>query len=305
MALREPAWRTFAAELNAAMHEERGTGERAATYLLSPYGARMNRVLLAGTLSSPETIGKDPAQPFWRARLVDPTGTISVTAGAFQPRAMAQLQSVQGPRTAMVVGKVHLYRGNDGTAYISVRAESLRTIDELTLRALYADALSQSFDRLELVGRLATDPHLPDDRFDGAPTVWVRAARDSVRRYPTVDRAGYRAALKGVLEVVEGAHAVLPPPTPTPTHVRITSSEPPAAAPRAAPSAEERAHESAFLDVLDELVDNSSDGYADLKELVQRLAEHGLSAEMAEELLDRLQEDGVVEEPIVGRLRRA
>ncbi|MCW6167536.1 MAG: hypothetical protein LVQ64_03710, partial [Thermoplasmatales archaeon] len=103
----------------------------------------------------------------------------------------------------------------------------------------------------------------------------------------------------------EGTHAVLPPPAPTPTHVRITSSEPPAAAPRAAPSAEERAHESAFLDVLDELVDNSSDGYADLKELVQRLAEHGLSAETAEELLDRLQEDGVVEEPIVGRLRRA
>ncbi|MGI0067765.1 MAG: hypothetical protein ACREB9_05030, partial [Thermoplasmata archaeon] len=126
-----------------------------------------------------------------------------------------------------------------------------------------------------------------------------------VRRYPTVDRAGYRTALKAVLEVLEGKLPVLPPAPPASGHLKITPAEPPAPAAREAPSAEERAHESAFLDLLDELVDSSSDGYADLKELAQRLAEHGLSAEMAEELLDRLQEDGVVEEPIVGKLRRA
>ncbi len=305
MALREPAWRTFAAELNAALQEERGTTERAATYLLSPYGARMNRVLLAGTLSSPETIGKDPSQPFWRTRLVDPTGTIPVTAGAFQPRAMAQLQAVPGPRTAMVVGKVHLYRGNDGTAYISVRAEGFRTIDEATLRGIYADALAQSLDRLDLVQKLVGDPTLADDRFDGRPAAWIRAARESALRYPTADRPGYRAALRAVLEVVEGTRAVLPPASPAAAEVRVVPAEPSIPPPRTAPSAEERAQESTFLDLLDELVDNSSDGYADLKELVQRLAEHGMSSEMAEALLDRLGEEGVVEEPIVGRLRRA
>ncbi len=307
MALRETAWRTFAGELNAAMQEEHGTGERAATYLLSPYGARVNRVLMAGILSTPEPIGKDPAQPFWRARLADPTGTVSVTAGAFQPRAMAQLRSVPAPRTAMVVGKVHLYRGGDATAYISVRAEGIRTIEETALRGIYADALAQSLDRLDLVEKLAREPDLPDDRLGthGAPAAWVRAARESVRRYPSVDRAAYRAALKNVLEVVEGKRPVLAAAAPPPGTLRVTPAEPPPSAPRPAPSAEERAHESAFLDVLDELVDGSSDGYADLKELVQRLAEHGLSAEAAEEMLDRLQEDGVVEEPIVGRLRRA
>lgn len=305
MALREAAWRVFAHELLASLQEERGEGERAATYLLSPFGSRMNRVLLAGTLSSPETIGRDPSQPFWRARLVDPTDTVAVTAGAFQPRAMAQIQSVPGPRTALVVGKVHLYRGSDGTGYVSVRAESIRTIDEGEMRATFADALRQTLDRLDLLRRLATEPSVPDDGLvkDGLPEVWVRAARESVRRYPTIDREAYRQRLRAVLEVIQGARPPLPPVPSGPSSVKITRSEPSPAP--AAPVDRDHRGESEFLDVLDELSEASSDGYADLKELAQRLAEQGISPERSEEILDHLQEDGAVEEPIVGKLRRA
>lgn len=305
MALRETAWRVFAAELLSALQEERGDGERAATYLLSPYGSRMNRVLLAGTLSTPETIGRDPSQPFWRARLVDPTDTIAVTAGAFQPRAMAQLRSVAGPRTALVIGKVHLYRGTDGTGYVSVRAETVQTIAEEEMRATFADALDQTLDRLELCRRLAHDPP-PSDALlagEGFPTTWIAASRESLKRYPTIDREAYRTRLASVLEVVSGARAPLPPAPPPSAGVRITREEG-----VAAPSAvaeRDRTGESEFLDALDELAEASSDGYADLKELAQRLTEHGIVPERAEEILDHLQEDGVVEEPIVGKLRRA
>lgn len=304
MALREPAWRVFASELLASLQEERGSGERAATYLLSPYGSRMNRVLLAGTLSSPETIGRDPSQPFWRARLVDPTDTIAVTAGAFQPRAMAQIQSVSGPRTALVVGKVHLYRGSDGTGYVSIRAESIRTVRDEEMRAALADALSQTLDRLDLYRRLTAEPIPTDEllRKEGYPAVWIHAARESLRRYPTIDREAYRTRLAPVLEVIAGTGPPLPPPPPT-SSVRVTRDAPPP--PPVALAERDRTGESEFLDVLDELSEASSDGYADLKELAQRLVEQGISPERSEEILDHLQEDGVVEEPIVGKLRRA
>ncbi|MGI0139647.1 MAG: hypothetical protein ACREBT_00620 [Thermoplasmata archaeon] len=306
MARREPAWRVFAAELTASLQDERGTGEKAATYLISPYGARMNRVVVAGTLSSPEAIGRDPAQPFWRARLVDPTGTVAVTAGGFQPRAMAQLQSVHAPRSALVVGKAHLYRGNDGGGYALVRAESIRSIDEATLHGVLADSLRQSLDRLDLLRRQSTAA-VSDEELaaEGVPAIWVRAGRASIDRYPTLDREGYRPMLFRVLEYLEGGRPLLPPGPPASPALRITRAEgaPPAA--RAPPTEADRAAESAFLDVVDELADTSSDGYADLKELVQRLVGHGVSANRAEELLDRLQEEGVVEEPIVGKLRRA
>lgn len=91
MALRETAWRETAAEILTALQDERGTGERASTYLLSPYGSRMSRVLIAGTLHPPESIGRDPTQPFWRSRLVDPTGTVAITAGGFQPLSLIHI----------------------------------------------------------------------------------------------------------------------------------------------------------------------------------------------------------------------
>jgi RPA family protein len=51
MSGRETAWRVLAQEFGASIEEEKGVGERAASYLLSPLGARMNRVLVAGVLS--------------------------------------------------------------------------------------------------------------------------------------------------------------------------------------------------------------------------------------------------------------
>jgi hypothetical protein len=80
---------------------------------------------------------------------------------------------------------------------------------------------------------------------------------------------------------------------------------PPPRAPPPAPTAEEREEESVFLDLMDQVADVSTDGYADLKELFARVAARGLVPDRAEATLNRLEEEGVIEEPIVGKLRRA
>ena len=295
-----------ARELESSLEEERGEGDRAATYLVSPFGARMNRVLLSGTLSPAEPIGRDESQPFWRARLTDPSGAVAVTAGSFQPRAMAQLRSSNSARPAIVVGKVHLYRGRDGVGYVSVRAEAVRFVAETDERSVLADVVRQTLDRLDLVERIEKGPSVADDRLvaDGAPRPWVRAAREALRRYPSVDRAAFRHELRAAVRHVAGdsgpvASSIGPAPT-----VTITRA-PPARPPPPPPSTAERAEESAFLDQLDEIADISADGYADLKELLGRVAERGMSADHAEAVLNRLEEEGVIEEPIVGKLRRA
>ncbi|HTT14436.1 MAG TPA: hypothetical protein VMG81_01470 [Thermoplasmata archaeon] len=304
MALREPAWRVTARELETSLEEEKGTGERAASHLLSPFGARMNRVLVAGTLSPAEPIGRDEAQTFWRARLADPTGAVAVTAGSFQPRAMAQLRSATTPRSAVVVGKVHLYRDRSGVGYVSVRAEALRSVSEVEERSVLADAVRQTLDRLDLVERIEKGTALSDAeaRTEGLPVAWVHAARDALRRYPQVDRAAFRRELKAAVRRVAGDSGPVPrPPSPSVTIVRA----PPPRAPPPTPTPAERAEESVFLDLLDEVAEVSADGYADLKELLARVAERGVVPGRAEATLNRLEEEGVVEEPIVGKLRRA
>ncbi len=314
---REPAWRVLAQEFDASVEEEKGVGERAASYLLSPLGARMNRVLVAGVLSAAETVGRDPENPFYRARLQDPTGTIRVTAGGFQPRAMAALREVGTPIPALVVGKVHLFRGRDGTAYASVRAEAVRPATAEEVRHHLADAVEQTADRIRLVEALRAEPVGSDSPIAGFPAAWVRSAREARRRYPAVDPATFRGPLNGVLRTVTGEEPLpavpvaslpaAPPPVPTSSTARapatVTRALPPA--PPRAPSAAERAEESAFLDVIDQLSEQSADGYADLKEVVRAAARTGVTSQRAEELLGRLEETGAVEEPIVGKLRRA
>ena len=306
MALREPAWRVTARELESSFEEERGSGDRAASYLLSPFGARMNRVLVAGELSPAEPIGRDDASTFWRARLTDPSGAVAVTAGSFQPRAMAQLRAAREPRPCLAVGKVHLYRGRDGVAYVSVRAEAVRSVSENEERALLADAVRQTLDRLDLLERIEKSPSTTDEELvaEGIPLSWAHAAREALRRYPTVDRAAFRRELGPAVRRVAGESGpVASTSAPSPA-VTVTRATPPRAPPPP-PSAAERAEESVFLDLLDEIAEVSVDGYADLKEVASRLEAQGVVADRVETVLNRLEEEGVVEEPIVGKLRRA
>jgi RPA family protein len=306
MAFREVAWRVLARELESSLEEEKGEGDRPVGHVLSPFGARMNRVLVAGTLSPAEPVGRDDPPTFWRARLTDPSGAVPVTAGGFQPRAMAQLRAVTVPRPSIVVGKVHLYRGRDAVAYVSVRAEAIRAVAESDERAALAEIVRQTFDRLDLIERLEKEPAVPDEtlRAAGSPRPWIRAARDALHRYPNVDRAAFRRELRACVRRVAGdsgpaASAPSPPPT-----VRVSRAPPPAPPP-AAPTAAERADESLFLDLVDELSDHSVDGYADLKDVLEQIAQRGVHGERAEAVLNRLEEGGVLEEPVVGKLRRA
>jgi uncharacterized protein len=301
---REPAWRVVSRELESSLEEERGSGERAASYVISPFGARMNRVLLGGTLSPAESIGRDPAQPFWRSRLSDPTGGVAVTAGAFQPRAMAQLRASDSPRPALVVGKVHLYKGRDGTAFLSVRAEALRPVGENEERAVLAEAIGQTLDRLDLVDRLsrARPESVETLAQEGVPAVWIAAAQESARRYPDVDRVQFRRELRAAIRRVAGLSRASDVPSPPPT-VQIRRD--PTPLPAEPPSAAERAEEALVLEFLDQVADASLDAYADRRELLARVGSRGIGPARAEAVLTRLEDEGVVEEPIVGKLRRA
>lgn len=313
MSGREPAWRVFANEISASLFDEKGTGERAASYLLSPLGARMNRVLLVGTLATAEALGDDEARPFLRSRLTDPTGALTVTAGSFQPRALLGLRGVSGTDPYLLVGKAHLFVGRNGSAYPSVRVEAVRRLEAPEARAAWAEAVDQTLRRIELMEALRAGGSVPGGAL--LPRGWIDAARASISRYPSVEPASFREGLGAVVRAL-GPTAAAPgavpreptppraaPPTSAP-RVRVTHSAAPAP-PAAAVSAAGRAQESAFLDIVDELSDRSADGYADLREALGLAGRRGVDGPEAERLLNRLEEEGVLEEPVVGKVRRA
>jgi RPA family protein len=147
---REVARRVFAEELKSSNYSFRDGEEQhqyAPQYLLTPTGARCNRVFLVGTLTERDDIGGDTE--YWRGRMVDPTGSVLIYAGQYQPEAAQVLAGIEPPAFVAVVGKPNLYQTEDGSVIISVRAEAVQQVDEATRNQWILDTALRTQDRLK------------------------------------------------------------------------------------------------------------------------------------------------------------
>ncbi|QZY00626.1 RPA family protein [Halobaculum rubrum] len=145
---REVARRVFAAEYNDASYTfKESDDERAPLYLLLPTGERANRVFVVGTLTEKEDVGED--SEYWRGRIVDPTGTFFTYAGQYQPEAASALRELEPPAYVAVVGKPRTYETDDGNVNVSVRPESITTVDAATRDRWVAETAARTLDRIE------------------------------------------------------------------------------------------------------------------------------------------------------------
>ncbi|MFW5953323.1 MAG: RPA family protein [Candidatus Natronoplasma sp.] len=126
---REVAWRVFANEFNESTLEIKGAEERAPSYLVTPLGAKINRLYAVGVLTEKENIG-DPKEPMWRARVTDQTGTFFVSAGQYQPEVTSTLTNMEPPIFVAVIGKASTYEPDDETFLTSIRAELIKEVSE-------------------------------------------------------------------------------------------------------------------------------------------------------------------------------
>jgi RPA family protein len=147
---REVAKRIFAEELknsNYSFRDGEDQHQYAPSYLLTPTGAKCNRVFVVGTLTEKDDIGSDTE--YWRGRVVDPTGSILIYAGQYQPEAAQILANMEAPSYVAVVGKPNLYQTDDGNIIISLRAESIQRVDENTRNQWIIDTARRTLERLE------------------------------------------------------------------------------------------------------------------------------------------------------------
>ncbi len=116
---REVARRVYSSELrDSDLTFRENEDQYAPLYLITPTGARCNRVLLVGTLTERDNLGDEVE--YWRGRVADPTGSIFVYAGQYQPEAAQVLAATEPPAFVAVVGKPSVYETEDGKRLISV-----------------------------------------------------------------------------------------------------------------------------------------------------------------------------------------
>ncbi len=144
---REVAKRVYAKELSdSTLSYKEHDDTYAPQFVLTPTGAKCNRVFVVGTLTEKENIGID--SDYWRARIADPTGVFSVYAGQYQQQAITQLSSIEPPAFVAVVGKLNVYQTNDDQTKVSIRPEFINVVDVETRRRWVLETAEKTLTRI-------------------------------------------------------------------------------------------------------------------------------------------------------------
>ncbi|WP_299236791.1 hypothetical protein [Natronomonas sp.] len=162
---RETAYRLFAAEFeDSELSYSESDEERAPNYVVTPTGARVNRLFAVGVLTEIEDVNPEMV----RGRVVDPTGAFVTYAGQYQPDALAFLERVDPPLFLALSGKARTYEPEDGDRiFTSVRPESVNEVDAETRDRWVVTAAERTLERVG-VAAAAIDSGLSGDRLESA-----------------------------------------------------------------------------------------------------------------------------------------
>lgn len=294
---REIAWRVFAGEYNDATKEVSDGGERSPSYVVTPLGAKINRLFIVGVLTDVENVATD-ASPMWRARLSDPTGTFHLYSGQYQPEASAALAKLKPPAFVAVVGKSRVYSPDPGTVYTSIRPEAVKVVDAALRDYWILETCRSLKKRLEALREAyKMDPVTKEELAAlGVKPPMAEGIVAAVEHYGKVDLSRYSAMLAEALTFLIPE---LQPPR-APGEAEEGTAETPTAAPAA--DAKQEALEERVLEIIGQL-DRDGKG-ASWDGILAQATKEGVDKDLLEELINSLLDKGLIYEPILGRMKR-
>ncbi len=306
---REPAIRIFAQELSRIEiqleKKEDAKGDRfVPSYYLSPTGAKINRVFICGALTEVDEIDTQNTS-FVKGRLVDPTGAINIMAGQYQPEVAAILRQLSNklPVFVAVVGKLNIYKPQDGGCYVSIRPEDLHLVTREVVDTWIGETAICTIERIKTLKEL------------NAAGKYTEEQKAVISVYnPQVDE------LKRMVRIAIGKEAsndYKPPginngdgsakkPDTASNEQAKKSTSPPVTSPAAKTSAQEikESKIEAGYNLLKELCSLSEDGTVGGNAFADRLVQRKLaSPDTAMTLVNGLMDGGMAYEARMGRLK--
>ncbi len=297
MMQRETAWRIFATEFNSATHVEAGSEERAPSYVVTPLGARVNRLFVVGVVTDVENIGSE-SEPMWRARVSDPTGVFYISAGQYQPEAAQVLSKIKPPKFVAVIGKSRTYSPEEGVIYVSIRPETIKEVNSDLRDFWILDAAKSLKKRLVIMDEAIKmeSPSLDNIISLGATKTNAQGMLSALENYSFIDIARYHTqlidALKSLLEESKEPSEV--PAIEEDLGQEVEEPE--------EDTEEEVTFEIAFLEIVEEL-DKDVKG-ASWEDIVSAAEKKGLSKMQIEETTNSLLDKGLIYEPVLGRIKK-
>jgi RPA family protein len=299
MIARETAWRIFASEYNSSTHVESGEGERAPSYVVTPLGAKINRLFVVGVVTDVENIGSD-SEPMWRARLSDPTGVFFISAGQYQPEAAQVLSQIKPPKFVAVIGKSRTYSPEEGVIYVSIRPETIKVVDSKLRDFWVLDAAKSLKRRLDVMDEALRmeNPNLDNIVSLGANRNNAEGVLSAIEHYGYVDLSRFNSVLSDALKSLLEEYRVIEPDSPSVSQEeKVTNTEQKEDSPE-----ENEETENSFLKIVDTL-DTDVKGAA-WEDIVSAAEKKGLTKMQIEEITNSLLDKGLIYEPVLGRIKK-
>jgi len=306
MNVREVAWRVFAEEYNSSLLEHSGEGEKPVSYVVTPLGAKVNRMLVVGVITDIEDISEEGKQRY-RARMSDPTGTFYISAGEYQPSAAMSLSRMAPPVFAAVVGKSRAYAPEEGVKYLSIRPERIREADAELRDYWILETARSTLLRIEAVDE---GLNMPQPTVAGLMKLgYAENLADGVVRaiefYKDIDTDRFRGAVREALRsVLPESKDRLPEKAPS------RQSKPRAATKEPQGTKEEELHdvgvgadeEDAVLKLIESL-ESGTRGVA-WDKLMEAAKAKKIDKVRLEEIIAKLLDKGEIYEPELGMMKR-
>ena len=296
---REVAWRVFAGEFGSSRVEIKGEGEKMPSYVVSPLGAMMNRVFIVGVLTDIENIGSN--EPFWRARISDPTGTFYLSSGQYQPEATMALSKIQPPKFVAVVGKIRTYSPEEGTMYVSIRPEKITVVD-IALRDYWVmETCKATLRRISAMeeAKQMSSPSVDELVKLGYGQALAEGVVKSIETYGEVDLRNYHAMVVDALKFLMPEHHTGVDVPDMDGEVPEEIDDEAVTDPEAQQTQEDK--EKVVLALVEQL-DKGGKG-APWDDIVAEAKRSGIEREELDEISNSLLDKGLVYEPVLGKMK--
>jgi len=284
---REVAWRVFAGEYNDSTSVVKGEGEKVPSYVITPLGAKINRLFVVGVLTDVESLAE--GNELIRAHVSDPTGIFTLYSGQFQADVTSALLNIETPAFVAFVGKTRIFEPEEGVVYLSVRPEKVYEVEPEARDRWIIETCKRTIERIEAIKECSnlSPPNAYDLRKLGYSRNLSEGAVKAVKFYKNIDIEKYKSMIVEALRYL------------TPEEKEL-QKEDIREAKETKESEEADEIEAKVLDIIKEI--EGEDG-ALWDNIIERCAEEGLDKISVEEAITSLLDKGLVYEPVLGTIK--
>ena len=298
---RSASYHCFANEFRAATLHEKGPGEYDPSYLISPLGAKINRMMVCGLLERLEAREMSNGSSILQGQIRDCSGVFFFSIGDYAPDSVKEignqwLEQVEIGEVLHVAmtAKARWYQSEDGGIFTSIRPEEISSIEPSTYSLWLARTSMETLKRIDAYN-LSLDLEVDSESFEkgGVPKHLIDGLLQARSHYDTVEVESFKMNVYQALDICEGnvSSARSDPPM-----VEMSDSD----AMSATPSTE---IENVILDLIGQLDQGNG---VDSETISRNLAARGYSGNEIYDILESLIDDsGKLVEPKFGWYRLA